>query len=304
MTGQIERIRVFVEVAERQSFAAAARALALTPSQATRHVAELEADLGVRLLVRTTRQVTLSGAGQQYLQRVKPLLAELARVDEVARVQANTLKGEIRVSVPISFGMRFLPDAISQFRILYPEVRLKLNLTDSFVDMMSGEVDMALRISGPPSDKTSIWRKIQPVPRLLAASPSYLARRGEPANPSDLEECDCLVYEDKADGASWELRRAGSDEIRTANVASCFSCNNGDLIGELAARGEGIALLPRFIIADHLARGALVEVLAGWQAPQIWLAAFYPPYDHLPAKVETFTRFVEGAVKGDPGVLG
>ena len=289
MTGQIERIRVFVEVAERQGFAAAARALALTPSQATRHVAELEAELGVRLLVRTTRQVTLSGAGRQYLERIKPVLAELAQADEAARVQANTLRGEIRVS---------------QFRILYPEVRLKLNLTDRFVDIMSGEYDMALRISGPPTDKTSIWRKIQPVRCLLTASPSYLAQRGAPVDPRDLEEHDCLVYEHQADGASWEFSRAGSGEARTANVASCFSCNNGDLIGELAARGEGIALLPRFIIAEHLARGALVEVLAGWQAPQVWLSAFYPPYDHLPAKVETFTRFVEGVVKADVGVLG
>ena len=304
VTGHIERIRVFIEVAQRQSFAAASRALGLTRSQATRFVSELEADIGVRLLTRTTRQVSLSAAGRIYLDRAKPIVAELARAEEFVRQQQQTLKGEIRVSVPLSFGLRFLPDAISQFRILYPDVRLKLNLTDRLVNVMGEDYDMALRISGPPSDKTSIWRKIHPAPRVLAASPSYLARKARLDSPDDLREHDCLGYTHAADGGSWELRHAKSNEVRTVNVASCLTCNNGDLIGELAARGEGVALLPRFIVAKHLERGALVEVLPDWKAPEIWLSAFFPPYDHLPAKVQTFTSFVEDVVKADRSILG
>ena len=126
MSGHIERIRVFVEVARRESFAAAARALGLTRSQVTRYVGELEADVGVRLLTRTTRQVSLSAGGRLYLERIKPILADLSRAEELVRQQHDTLKGEIRVSAPLSFGVRFLPDAISQFRILYPDVKLKL----------------------------------------------------------------------------------------------------------------------------------------------------------------------------------
>lgn len=304
MTGHFERIRVFIEVAERQGFAAAARALGLTRSQATRYVSELEAEIGVRLFTRTTRQVSLTAAGRLYLDRSKPIVAELARTEELVRQQQQTLKGEIRVSVPLSFGLRFLPDAIVQFRILYPEVHLKLNLTDRLVDVMSEDYDMALRISGPPSDKTSIWRKIHPAPRVLVASPAYLARKPRLDSPDDLAEHDCLVYSHTADAASWELRRAGSDEVRSVRVASCLTCNNGDLLGEVAVRGEGVALLPRFIVAGQLNAGALVEVLPDWKSPEIWLSAFYPPYDHLPAKVQTFTSFVEDVVKADRSILG
>jgi DNA-binding transcriptional LysR family regulator len=304
VTGHVERIRVFVEVAQRESFAAAARALGLTPSQVTRYVGELEAEVGVRLLTRTTRQVSLSAAGRLYLERAKPILADLTRAEELVRMQHQTLKGEIRVSAPLSFGLRFLPDAISQFRIIYPEVRLKLDLTDRFVDVMKDDYDMALRISGPPSDKSSIWRKIHPAPRVIVASPAYLQRKGRPERPDDLSDHDCLVYAHDNDDGAWDLQEATSGDSRTPKLTTCFICNNGDLIGELAARGEGVALLPRFIVGPHLARGALVEIMTGWKAPEIWLSAFFPPYDHLPAKVATFTSFIETAVAANAGVLG
>jgi DNA-binding transcriptional LysR family regulator len=303
MAGHFERIRVFLEVAERQSFAAAARALGFTRSQTTRYVSELEAEMGVRLLTRTTRQVSLTAAGRLYLDRAKSIVAELARTEELVRQQQQTLKGEIRVSVPLSFGLRFLPDAILQFRTLYPEVRLKLNLTDRFVDVMSEDYDMALRISGPPSDKTSVWRKIQSAPRVLVASPAYLRRKGPLDSPDDLAEHDCLAYAHTADRVSWVLRNVESEDVRTVHIDSCLTCDDGDLIGELAARGEGVALLPRFIVAKSLESGALVEVLTSWKAPEIWLSAFYPPYDHLPAKVQTFTSFIEDVVKADRSIL-
>jgi DNA-binding transcriptional LysR family regulator len=302
MTGHIEHVRVFVEVAERQSFAAAATAIGLTRSQATRYVNELEARVGAKLLTRTTRQVALTAAGRLYLERARPILADLGRAEEAVRLQDQTLRGEIRVSAPLSFGLRFLPDAISQFRILFPEVRLKLDLTDRLVDVMSEDYDMALRISGPPGDKSSIWRKILPAPRILTAAPAYIARKGRPERPRDIAEHDGLVYGGGEDG--WELRDAASGAVEVARPTTCFVCNNGDLIAELAARGEGLALLPRFIVAPFLARGALVEVMAGWRPPEIWLSAFYPPYDRLPAKVETFTNFIESVVKADAAMLG
>jgi len=303
MTGHIERIRVFVEVARKESFAAAARALGLTRSQVTRYVSELEAEVGVRLLTRTTRQVALSAAGRLYLERAKPILADLARAEELVRQQHDTLKGEIRVSAPLSFGLRFLPDAISQFRILYPQVKLRLDLTDRLVDVMSEDYDMALRISGPPRDKSSIWRKMRPAPRILVASPAYIARKGRPQRPEDLVDHDCLVYAHGEDDGDWELRSAASGERGNPRLTTCFVCNNGDLIGELALRGEGVALLPRFIVAPHLSSGALSAIMTDWRAPEIWLSAFYPPYEHLPAKVATFTSFLETALEAKSGML-
>jgi DNA-binding transcriptional LysR family regulator len=222
----------------------------------------------------------------------------------LVRLQHDTLKGDLRVSAPLSFGLRFLPDAISQFRLLYPGVRLKLDLTDRLIDVMKGDYDMALRISGPPADKSSIWRKIHPAPRIFVASPAYLARKGRPENPEQLIDHDCLLYAHSEDDGAWELRSDAASDYRRPKLTTCFVCNNGDLIAELGIRGEGVALLPRFIVAPQLARGALVEVMTDWKTPEIWLSAFYPPYDHLPSKVATFTSFIESAIGADRAALG
>ena len=304
MTGRIERLKVFLAVVEKQSFAAAAKALGMTRSAATRHVSELEADIGVRLLTRTTRRVALTAAGRVYAESARPILADLARAEDLAREQQQTLKGDLRVSVPLSFGLKFLPDVVSQYRILYPQVRLKLELSDRFVDFAADAFDMALRIAEAPADKSSIWRKILPAPRGLFAAPAYLSRHDPLESAEELNAHDRLVYAHGPDVGAWALRHARSGETRVIDGPSCFACNNGDLIGELAVRGEGVALLPRFIVAPHVARGALVDILAEWRAPELWLGAFYPPYDLLPAKVAAFTRFVEAAAKADTGLLG
>ena len=304
MSGRIERLNVFLEVAQRQSFAAAAKALGITRSAATRHVSDLEADIGVRLFTRTTRSVALTAAGRVYAEHARAIPAELARAEELAREQQQTLKGDLRVSAPLSFGLKFLPDVISQYRILYPQVRLRLELTDRFVDFARDDFDMALRIAEPPADKSNIWRKILPAPRGLFAAPAYLSRRDTPKTADDLNGHDRLVYARGADAGAWSLRHAKNGATRVIDGASCFACNNGDVIAELAVRGEGIALLPRFIVAAHVARGALVEILSDWRTPELWLGAFYPPYETLPAKVSAFTRFIEEAAKAEAGLLG
>ncbi|MEM1049716.1 MAG: LysR family transcriptional regulator [Pseudomonadota bacterium] len=303
LTGQIERIRVFLEVAERGSFAAAARALGISRSVATRQISELEASLGAQLLVRTTRKVSLTAAGALYRDRTRTLVDDLARTDEFVRRQQQTLTGSLRVSAPLSRGMRLLPDAISRFRILYDRVDLGLDLSDRFVDIVSEEYDMALRISGPPSDKSTIWRKICAVPRVVVAAPDYLQQRGTPAVPADLAEHECLAYTYYAGGPVWSFDHATTGETGAVSVRSTFSCNNGDVIAGLAVRGEGVALLPLFIVARAIENGQLVPLLTDWKSPEIWLTAYYPPYDHLPAKVATFTSFIEDVVAADPTLL-
>jgi DNA-binding transcriptional LysR family regulator len=292
MTGQIERIRVFLEVADQQSFAAAARALGLSPSIATRYVSDLEAELGVQLLVRTTRRVSLTVAGRHYIERIRPIVDEIDRANEFVRQQQDAVKGLLRVSAPLSLGLRFLPDAIAQFCKLYPDVELKLNLTDRFVDMLGDEFDMALRISGPPADKSTIWRKICVVPRLLVASPAYLLRAGVPKGPGDLTRHRCLGYSNFAGGDHWTLRDSVTGEEQSTQVKMPFECDNGEVVAALAASGEGIALLPRFIVSKYLEAEILAPVLAQWRPPEIWLTAFYPPYEALPAKVNAFTLLI------------
>jgi DNA-binding transcriptional LysR family regulator len=299
MTGQIERSRVFLAVADKQGFAAAARHLGMSASAVTRMVADLEAELGVQLMVRTTRKVSLTVAGQAYADNVRPISAELARATDFVRQQQQTMRGLLRVSAPLSLGVRFLPDAINRFRVLHPDVEMKLHLSDRFVDILKDEYDMALRISGPPSDLSTIWKKICAVPRVIVAAPEYLSRYGVPQDPLELADHRCLGYSNFSGGGVWELTRDGGETVSVA-VSLPFECNNGDVIAELAARGDGVALLPAFIVAEHVKAGRLAVILKSWAPPPVWLTAFYPPYAQLPAKVARFTAFIESVVTDFP----
>ncbi|MHA6645440.1 LysR family transcriptional regulator [Mesorhizobium sp. A623] len=292
--GELESLRVFLAVAEQGSFAGAARQLAMTPASVTRTIAALERRLGVQLLVRTTRQVSLTSAGAVYAARVAPLSDGLARAAEDTREEQGITSGTIRISAPISLGMKVLPPVLSQFVTLHPQTHVSLALTDRFVDIVEDEYDLAIRISGPPDDKSTIWRKICEVQRVLIASPAYLTARDTPTSPDDLADHACLSYRFDAREEQWELTRGPSRRVHKASGA--FSANNGDLLARLAVNGEGIALLPRFIIDDDLAAGRLVEVLPEWSAPQIWLTLYYPPYERLPLKVATFSDFFEAYI--------
>ena len=282
-------------VAEHSAFATAARKLSLSPSVVTRVVAELEAELGVQLLVRTTRKVALTAAGSHFAEKAGKAVDQLQMAEDFIRSEQNSLTGELRVNAPLSFGMHYLATAVSRFRSLYTDVSLKLSLTDSFIDIVSADYDMALRISGAPKDKSTIWRKICPVPRVLVASPNYLERRGLPSEPRQLAEHDCLGYSNLASGLEWTFT-SSSKPKQTVAPKFCFECDNGEVLADLAVLGEGITLLPQFIVDEHLATGKLQKILVDWQAPEIWLTAYYPPYEVLPAKVKAFTSFIEDSI--------
>lgn len=303
MLGEIERIRVFIEVAERRSFAAAARHLNTSRSAVTRAIGDLEADLGAQLLVRTTRSVSPTAAGLAYLERTRPLVLDLDRANAFAREQQGGLRGTMRLSAPLSLGLRFLPDVLAQFRALHPEVEFALDLADRFVDILAEPYDMALRISGPPDDKSTIWRKICTVPRVLVASPVYLDRNGRPSAPEGLERLACLGYSHYAGGNSLSLREVWTGRNVTVQPPQPFVCNNGDMLAEMAVRHEGVALLPRFIVDDLVAAGRLEILLPDWQSPEIWLTAYFPPYAALPARVARLTAFVEAAAAERKGVF-
>jgi DNA-binding transcriptional LysR family regulator len=293
--GEVEAIRTFLAVAEQNSFSAAARLLAMTPASVTRTVSALEEQLGVQLLLRTTRKVSLTSAGAAYAARVAPLVEGLARATEETRDLQKVTAGSLRVSAPMSLGMKVLPTVLSQFSIMHPRTSVAIELSDRFVDILQENYDLAIRISGPPTDKSTIWRKIRPVSRLLVAAPSFLARHGTPKVPEDLTTLECLSYHDQSKTETWELSRPG--QVRTVEARGRFSINNGDFLCKLAIAGEGIALLPRFIVDEELRAGKLVEVLPGWSTPEIWLTLYYPPYEQLPLRVATFSDFFEAFIK-------
>lgn len=293
--GELEAIRTFLTVAEHSSFSAAARLLGMTPASVTRTISALEEKLGVQLLLRTTRKVSLTSAGAAYAARVAPLAQGIARATEETRDLQQVTAGSLRVSAPMSLGMKVLPTVLSQFAIIHPKTSVAIELSDRFVDILQENYDLAIRISGPPTDKSTIWRKIRPVSRLLVASPSFLERNGIPKRPEDLNGLECLSYNDQSKTEVWELSRPG--QTRAVEARGRFSINNGDFLCSLAAAGEGIALLPHFIVEEDLRAGRLVEVLPDWSTPEIWLTLYYPPYAQLPLRVATFSDFFEAFIK-------
>ena len=303
MSGLVERMRVFIAVAELRSFAAAARQLRLSPSIVTRYVSELERDLGAQLLVRTTRRVSLTRPGEEYAHSARAIVGDIEAANARAKETQGALSGELRVSAPLSLGMRLLPPALARFRAMHPDLRLSISLTDRFVDVGAEGFDMALRISGPPADKSSIWRKICSTPRLLVASPGYLRPRRAPRTPAELADHVCLGYTNTPSADRWMLTHASSKKRRTLRLDFGFACDNGDVVAEMASLDAGIALLPRFIVARYLGTGALVPVLPAWTPPEIWLTAYFPPYEALPGRVDAFVRFIESWIAADPSVL-
>jgi len=293
--GELESIRVFLAVAELESFAGAARQLGMTPASVTRTIAALEDKLGLQLLVRTTRSVSLTSAGALYAARVTPLAEGLARAVEETREAQGMTAGRIRISAPMSLGLVVLPSVLSQFATLHPKTHVAVNLSDRFVDIVEGDYDLAIRVSGPPTDKSTIWRKICKVPRVLVASADYVAANGLPRSPDELKAFDCLSFDADTREETWELSKGVTH--RSHKVEGNFSANNGDLLAKLALNGEGIALMPRFIVAADLEAGRLIEVLPDWKVSEIWLTLYYPPYDQLPLRVATFSDFFETHVK-------
>ncbi|MEI2386160.1 LysR substrate-binding domain-containing protein [Breoghania sp. JC706] len=289
-----EQVRIFLEVAEQRSFAAAARRLAMTPPTVTRAVGRLEEALGVQLLLRTTRHVSLTSAGAVYAARVTPLLEAFRQANEEIRERHGDVSGLIRINAPMSLGQQILPDVVSGFRVAHPGASLSLSLTDRLIDIVSDDFDLAIRISEAPKDKSTIWRKICPLQRIMVASPGYVAANGMPQTPDELEARTCLAYDERSIGETWELRCEGrSRKVRAGHV---IAGNNGELLARLAENGEGIALLPHFIVEEAVAKGRLLHVLEGWQPPQLWLTLYYPPYERLPLRVATFSDFFEAYV--------
>lgn len=289
--GEIEELRVFLAVAEEQSFVGAARALGLPPPSVTRSIAALEDRLGLQLFIRTTRRVSLTPAGADYAAEVDPLLQNLGRATETLRERHGDTAGLIRLNAPLAFGTQTLPGIISQFRILHPQVNFSVVLSDSFVASVDDSFDMAIRISQAPREVSSIWRKICRVDRVLVASPTYLKANGQPRHARDLESHVCIAHDAQGRSETWELESDRGDKYRH-RAGGVLAANNAALMSELARSGQGIVLLPRFMVDADLSTGSLVHVLPQWRPPQLWLTLYYPPLDRLPVRLNLFSDHV------------
>lgn len=286
---KLEAMNAFARVVVSGSFAEAARRLGLTRSAVSKAVAELEEVLGARLLDRTTRRVTPTEAGLAYYERCVAILAAVEETEiQVSRLHDEP-RGVLRVNGPMSFGIRYLGDAVAEFLTRYPELKIELTLTDRFIDPLEEGVDVTVRI-GDLGNSSLIARKLAPARRVLVAAPAYLAAHGSPADPAELGRHRCLTYGQTGAQNRWQL---GSGERATSvAVMSCLCSNNGEVLLAAALGGNGIAELPTFIAGPDIAAGRLVVVLPEMSPPPLGIHAVYAPNRYLAAKTRAFIDFL------------
>jgi DNA-binding transcriptional LysR family regulator len=282
---RLETIATFIKVAELASFTAAAHALNISRTVASDRVMQLEARLGVKLLHRTTRRVTLTEAGIAYLERSRQALATLEEAEAEAAHLTGRPRGVLRVNAPVTFGFRHVAPAVATFLAAHPELGVELTLTDRMVNLLEEQADVVVRI-GRLVDSSLVARRLAPCRIVVCAAPAYIAARGMPLHPADLSGHDCLSYAYAAEGDLWRFERDGENEA--VRVHGRVWSNNGDALYHAALEGLGILLNPTFIIGDALRDGRLVPVLPGWQVPPLSVNAVYPPNRYLPAKTRAF----------------
>jgi DNA-binding transcriptional LysR family regulator len=282
-------LSTFARVVEAGSFAHAAERLGVSVSAVSRHVADLEAHLGVRLLNRTTRRLSLTESGRAFHERAVQLLADLE--EAAAEVgEAVEPRGTLRLTCGVTFGVRHLVDVVTDFHARHPDVRFDVELSDRIVDLVDEGIDLAIRI-GAVRGGSLIARPIGSTTLVCCASPDYLARHPPPASPADLLTHACLTYAYAPERNIWRFRDAAGRE-HAVTVSGPVHANNAEILNGLAARGMGVLMEPDFVVAPYVRAGTLVTLLDGYAAAAIPIHAVYPSRRHLSAKVRTFVDFV------------
>lgn len=295
---RLQAMRVFSTVVETGSFSRAAEQLQLSATAASRYVAELEKLLGAQLLQRSTRRLNLTEVGANYYDRCRLILADVEEAEAQAATAESQPKGLLRISLPHSFGLRYVAPLMPEFCKRYPELQLEFNFSDRTIDLVDEGIDMALRITGEL--KTSlVARKLAPVSRICCAAPSYLRRHGIPQTLDDLRSHNCLTYSYAPIANSWMFLQDGK-EIPVP-VKGQLRANNGDMNRLAAIGGLGIISLPTFMVCEELRAGSLVPILTDYQLPDLAVYAVYLPGARRAARIKAMTEYLWNALgEGHP----
>jgi DNA-binding transcriptional LysR family regulator len=296
-SGGADRARalaLFTAVVEQGSFSAAARMLEMSPSAVSRAVDRIEGRLGVRLLLRSTRALSLTAEGQLYLQAARRILADLDDAEqEIA--DRGVPRGRLRVSAALSHGRLCIVPLLGEFASLYPHILVDFALTDAVVDVAGGEADVAIRF-GRLADSALTARKLGETGRVIVASPDYLAANGMPETPEDLHRFNCLNFNFRRVEPVWPFRHDGRDFA--LSVKGSIEANNGETLGQLAAAGVGVARVGRFSVAPELADGRLVPILEAFNPGDVELIhAVFVAGASTPARVRVFVDFLAARLR-------
>lgn len=292
---RLAAMEVFTEVARNESFAGAARTLRMSTSAVSRLVSALEEHLGVRLLQRTTRKVSLTDPGRAYFERCQALLEELSEIEQTMGEQTGAVRGRVRMTAGVSFAQEQLGRILPEFASSHPEVSIELVLTDQHLDLVADRFDLAIRI-GDLQDSSLIARKLAPARHVACASPAYLQRRGTPRSPSDLERFDLVV--DTNQPTRWWFTKKKREV--TVAARGRYQVNSAHAARDAALAGLGIAYLPTFVGGSDLQAGRLVPLFESWSATELGVYAVYPHARHLSAAVRSLVDFLVDRLGPEP----
>lgn len=283
---QLQSMRVFVKVADLGSFVRAAAALELSTAVVTRHVADLEARLGTRLLNRTTRRLSLTESGTTYLERVRHILDDLEGVEQMVVARNHEPVGTLRIVAPVVFGLHSLAPVVQSYAARYPDVVPDVTLADRHVDLVEEGFDVGILVAWHMRSASIVTRRLTTGYMTVCATPAYLAQHGTPTRPEHLLAHPCLSRPSEQGGE--ERVFTGPDGEVRVRPTNAIAANNTEMLRQFALLGMGVAILPSYLIGRDLASGRLVTLLADYRLPQIEITIAYPSRLHLPAKVRTF----------------
>ncbi|MCZ8253637.1 MAG: LysR family transcriptional regulator [Hylemonella sp.] len=289
---QFKEIEAFVAVAQLGSFVKAADKLGLSKAMVSRQVSELEARLGVRLMQRSTRRLSLSDAGAEYLQRCVQILAELADANAAVSAGAVQAQGLLKITAPVTFGIRHLAPLWGEFLRVHPRVELEVNLNDRVVDLIEEGYGLAVRI-GQLASSTLVARRIASARLLLCASPRYLQQAAPIRELADLVQHDVIAYSYLATGEQWHF--SGPEGARSITVHPRLRSNSGDTCRAAALADQGVVFQPGFLVGEDLKAGRLVQILPQYAGPELDISVVYASRQHLSHKVRAMVEFLATA---------
>jgi len=291
-----KQITSFVATATHGSLSAAARAEGVTPAIVGRRLDALEARLGVKLVLRTTRSLSLTSEGQAFLEDCQRILNDLANAEAAVSLGGIRASGHLKISAPAGFGRRHVAPLVDVFMAANPELTVNLDLTDRLVDLLKEGIDCAVRI-GELADSSLVSVRLGEMRRVVVASPAYLVAHGVPRSPADLAAHACLVLGQQR---GWAFRDPASGQVETLKVDGPFECNDGAVLHDWALKSRGLAWRSLWEVGADVREGRLATVLDAWQAPPMGIYAVFPERRHLPLRVRLFIDLLKTHY-GSPG---
>ncbi len=289
---RIQAIQLFIRVVDLGSFSKAAADVGLGQPSATKLVAQLERQLGSRLLHRSTHGVTPTEIGTLYYEKCKLIAHHIEEAETVAALLQSQVQGGLRISTSVAFGRRVLVPLVMRFMKQHPQLQIELNFEDRYVDLVEQGIDVAIRM-GPLADSTLGARYLGMNPWVLVASPEYLEKRGEPVLPGDLAAHEALIYSTVQGDARWHF--TGTDGLTLpVPVKGPLRSNNLSALLAAARGGMGVAALPRYVAHKSIRSGVLRPLLTDWTLPQQEIHAVYPSPQLVPTKVSGFVAWLQG----------